>query len=239
MNNNVGLPYLYKTLVPIDKHTHKNYCLSSTKNYSFARSANAVPIHLNEAPPVCSSYPIIFVGEERIPAAALGLTEGQNLFIDNQGNWNQNHHIPSHLQCYPFRLANIDGSQQKILCFDSKSELISKENLGFEFIEHGEFSSKLKQVLNECNSLDQSFMLTRKLIKQLSEFDLFCTKTVSYKTPNSNEEKIQFTAIDETKFDALNDEQFCLLRKSGAINIVYAHLFSLSNWQRLINRASK
>ena len=46
-----------------------------------------------------------------------------------------------------------------------------------------------------------------------------------------------YWAIDEKKLGELSKEQFEELRTNGALGAIYAHILSLLNWQRIIQRA--
>ena len=46
-----------------------------------------------------------------------------------------------------------------------------------------------------------------------------------------------YMAVDEEKLNNLTNEQFVELRESGALGAIYAHMLSLLNWQRVIQRA--
>ena len=43
----------------------------------------------------------------------------------------------------------------------------------------------------------------------------------------------------EERFNALPDDKFMELKNNGAIGAVYAHMVSLLNWQRVIQRAMR
>ena len=46
-----------------------------------------------------------------------------------------------------------------------------------------------------------------------------------------------YTAISETKLNALSDAQFLELRATGALGLAFVHLASLNGWDKLINLA--
>ena len=56
--------------------------------------------------------------------------------------------------------------------------------------------------------------------------------------PVGEQQKIaDYWAIDENKLGELTPAQFEELRSNGALGAIYAHLISLLNWQRIIQRA--
>jgi hypothetical protein len=77
-------------------------------------------------------------------------------------------------------------------------------------------------------------------------FDLFEQKTVTFqpRNPDGTEagppQKIaDYWAISEERFNALPDDKFLELKANGAIGAIYAHMVSLLNWQRVIQRAMR
>ncbi len=231
-------PFLYNNLVPLHKELHAKFGLTSSDDLSFAKSAHLVPIHMNELSSIVGCYPIIFVGEDKVPAAALGIEEGKNLFINEENNqWLEHFHIPAYIQRYPFLLANDSSIENTmLLCFDADSKRITNENPAYPFYKDGEYTDTTKHIFQTCLHFHNSAQLTDKLVKELADYDIFTAKIISYTDVSGEKKSIQFIGIDEKKFDALSDEDMNKLRKTGAINIAYAHLFSMANWNRLVNR---
>ena len=78
----------------------------------------------------------------------------------------------------------------------------------------------------------------------LRRFDLFEQKSVAFQprdaqgNPLGEQQKIaDYWAISEERINALTDAQYLELKNNGAIGAVYAHLISLLNWSRVIQRA--
>ena len=53
--------------------------------FEFLRMAHAVPITVTEFGMAAGAYPLIFVGEDRAPVAVMGVRQGQNLFVTDEG----------------------------------------------------------------------------------------------------------------------------------------------------------
>ena len=73
---------------------------------------------------------------------------------------------------------------------------------------------------------------------------LFEQKSVAFQprdqqgNPQGEQQKIaDYWAVDEQKLNDLSAEQYEQLRTQGALGAIYAHMISLLNWQRVIQRA--
>ena len=77
------------------------------------------------------------------------------------------------------------------------------------------------------------------------EYGLFEQKTVTFQPrgPNGEEgppQKIaDYWAVSEEKLNQLPAEKFIEMRDNGVIGAIYAHMVSLLNWQKVIQRAMR
>ena len=88
--------------------------------------AHAMPLTVDEFTLVQRHYPIVFsVGENPIPIALMGLNEGVNVFLDDDGRPHRSRtiYIPAYIRRYPFLLARLrPDSDELSLCFDPTAE---------------------------------------------------------------------------------------------------------------------
>lgn len=235
-----GGALLYENPVPLKYVDHKDSGLSSEADtYSFAKGAHMVPLVAAEMPSIVSAYPIVFVGDDRMPVAALGIDAGNNVYIDSHDQWMAGRHIPSYIQRHPFILARDYASDKMVLCIDQNASRLTSANAGEPLFSGESLSEYTENALALCRWYEQGFQTTKAMMGILREFDLFCMKTVSYVDPEDGVKKrIQFVGIDDKKFVALSGGDKIKLHDCGAINIVYAHLFSLANWNYLVELAT-
>jgi len=77
------LPALYSDLHPVNVEEHAGSSLADEPDFKFARDEIRIPLTLPELTKACRHFPIGFSsGETPVPFAFLGLTEGENLFVD-------------------------------------------------------------------------------------------------------------------------------------------------------------
>src|SRR5690606_7378108 len=114
---------IYENIQPLsDKHRTWAVNVSS---YDFAAHLNSSPLLATEIPFAAGEYPIIFSATategEYLPLAVMGLKEGQNLFIDDNGRFSARY-IPAFIRRYPFVLAGAKDAETLTLCIDEASK---------------------------------------------------------------------------------------------------------------------
>lgn len=232
-------PIFYRQPEPLDVRRHKTLGLNDASEYQFAVGANAIPIHVGEFALVARDYPIVFVGGDTpMPVAIVGIRQNENLFVDSNGGWAAGRYIPAYVRRYPFLFLRNDSENQLILCFDKASNRVVEgaQNPFFEGEEPSEFT---KKALEFATSVQQQFSATERFMTFLKERDLLTTQQRNFVLFTGEQRSLtDFQAIDETKFNELDDEAFLSLRKTGAIGAIYCHLVSLNSWVGLIHRAN-
>lgn len=207
--------------------------------YDFVAQTNIVPLTVTEFAPATLSYPVIFVGDNKQPVAVMGLRDGENLFIDDQGQFRGDAYIPAYVRRYPFVFANDDVQKRLVLCVDRKAPFIKEGGSQPLFVD-GQPSPYVQQALEFCNNFETERQRTDSFVKMLIDLDLFETREANFtpKNPDGTTASVQkiaeYFAISEDKVKALPVEKLAELRDNGALGQIYAHLVSLLGWDRLI-----
>lgn len=207
--------------------------------FGFAKTGHAVPLTVGEFPLAALSGPIIFVGEDKIPLAVMGLNPGENMFLQDNGAFEAGVYIPAYVRRYPFVFAHDEASQQMVLCVDRKAEFIV-EGGELPFFIDGQPSDYTKSCIEFCNNFEVERQRTLSFVNLLKELDLFDTKTATFTPVNPDgtagePQKIaEYFAVSEDKLNALPAEKLVELRDNGALGQIYAHLVSLMGWDRLV-----
>src|SRR3546814_20501679 len=74
--------------------------------FAFAKEGHAIPLTVGEFPLAAVTGPIIFVGEDKLPIAVMGLNGGANMFVGENGLFEPGVYIPAYVRRYPFVFAN-------------------------------------------------------------------------------------------------------------------------------------
>ena len=209
------------------------------KPYGFVAKTNLVPLTVTEFAPAALSYPVIFIGDARMPVAVMALRGGENLFVSEAGEFRAEAYIPAYVRRYPFVFANDDAQKRLILCVDRDAPFIREGGATPMFVD-GKPSSYVEQAMEFCNNFELERQRTDAFVKLLTELDLLDTREAMF-TPRNPDgtagapQKIaEYFAVSEEKLKALPADKLVELRDNGALGQIYAHLVSLLGWDRLI-----
>jgi hypothetical protein len=240
-----GAVMFYRQPEPLNKETHGALGMSPQQApFAFTSEAHVLPLTVPEFTIAALTYPIIFIGDAKMPAAVAGVRQGQNLFVNAEGNYEPGAYVPAFVRRYPFVLAHNPGDEQMVVCIDRASPSIS-ENAEVPFFENGEPTEFTKNAIQFCNEFEQQRVVTDSFIKLAKDLDLFETRQTAY-TPRDQmgqpmgEPQLiaEYFAISETKLNALPAEKLVELRTNGALTVMYAQMISLNGWDKLIARAT-
>ena len=239
INGNV---LLYRKPEPLSVERHAKLGLMRTgEHLAFARATNFVPIVAGEFASCSADYPIVFAGEKYSPVAVLGLREGQNVFVRANGSLEPHVYAPSYLRRYPFVLATHPQGNA-IVCIDRAHETI-QENGDIPFFEDGQPSEFTRNAVQFLQAFEEQRVLTERMIEELRKLDLFEPMTSQYTPADSNRglqqpvTLAQFVGINEAKVRALDAATLKDLLDKGYLAVIFAHLMSLNNWQKLVSRS--
>ncbi len=238
-----GNVLFYKQPEPLALETHGKLGVKRIDQpFGFLRDAHAVPVTVSEFGLAAGSYPIIFVGEERTPVCVMGVRQGQNLYVQEDGNADPDAYIPAFVRRYPFVFANDDAQERLLLCVDRQAPMVT-DTPDIPFFEGDKPSKFTEDAIEFCKEFERQRRATMDFVKLLKDADLFEQKTVSF-TPRDAQGKegesqkiADYWAVSEDKLNAMPAEKYVELRDNGALGAVYAHLVSLLKWQQVINRA--
>ena len=124
-----NLPLFYKDLMPLNSRDHATWKSRTTDNATWMVGQHAVPLTVEEFIQGQRNYPIIFsAGDQPVPLALMGLNEGVNTFIDDEGKPIGEFYLPAYARRYPFLLARLTPDAQDLsLCFDPTSGAFSED----------------------------------------------------------------------------------------------------------------
>lgn len=241
-----GNVLFYQQPEPLSAEAHGHLGVKQIAHpFGFLAAAHAVPITVTEFGMVAGCYPVIFVGDDKTPIAVMGVRQGQNLYVDANGQPEQDYYVPAFARRYPFVFAADQGSDQLLLCIDRQAPMVS-DAPEVPFFVNGEASEFTNNAIEFCKEFERQRRATTDFIALMTKMDLFEQKSVSFqpRDPQGNQvgepQKIaDYWAIDEAKLNALSDEQFLELKNNGAFGAIYAHMVSLLKWQSVIQRAMR
>jgi hypothetical protein len=200
----------YEKPVLLNRETHKNSKIAPSSSFAFASKANSLYLAGVEFIEACKEYPIVFtqVGSDKIvPVAMLGLRESENLFINAEGQWSAGY-IPAFVRRYPFVLAELEGQQMGV-CIDEAYAGLNDKNGEALFDDKGNNTQFLQNALDFLNRYQVEYMRTDRFCQRLKDAGLLME---------------------------MGDKEALEIFRSGELSWVYAHLVSLSNMNRLVDK---
>jgi hypothetical protein len=227
-----NLPIFYGGLEPLSSNQHGNFKSRPSDRAPFLATAHAVPITVDEFVATQRYCPIVFsMGENAVPLALMGLNEGVNVFVDDEGKLLGDAYIPAYVRRYPFMLARIAPEAQELsLCFDPTSGLVGEYEDGLPLFDGDKPSETTNSVLKFCEEFEMSAQRTIAFMKEVAEMGLLMDGEVSIQPAGAEQPFVYrgFQMVNEEKIRELTGEQLDKMNRSGMLPLVIAHLFSVS-----------
>ena len=226
-----NLPLFYGQLEPLSSSAHGNFKLRPSDTAPFLAKSHAVPLTSDEFIVAQRFYPIVFsVGDAPVPLALMGLNEGVNVFVDENGRPTKEVYIPAYVRRYPFMLAKLQPESEELsLCFDSSSSIVGDFAEGEALFDGDKPSQTTNDILKFCEEFELSAQRTNAFMKELADLDLLIDGEVSIQ-PSDSETPFVYRGFRMVAEDKLRDMRGDTLRKinqNGILPLLVAHLFSL------------
>ena len=233
-------PFGYSTIVPLAR-TQKIRLLRQGEVPAFARNLNAIPISYTEFALIAREYPLVFTAGKDggyTPVAVLGLTAGENLY-NLGGTWAKDVYVPAYARRFPFCMARVAidkvEQQNRLICV----EQVHVDDAGEAMFDaKGQPLEKWKEIEKLLSEYEVDLERSREMCGILADYGLFEPFTMQAKF-NSGGDPLHLTGmhrVAEAKIEHLNASQLKNLVKKGILARVYAHLLSLDNFARLLDR---
>jgi hypothetical protein len=235
-------PFGYREVVPFQK-SHRVRLPGVGEMPEFVRRGNAMPISHAEFLLVARDYPIVFAtndqGKTFAAVAVLGMSAAENLFFSEAG-WAGRVYVPAYVRRYPFCMTRItvDGQEQpeRVACVEKRAINDKGEALHNAKGEALPAWEERKKLLFEYEA---DLVRSDEMSRALAALDLL--ETFSMQAIPNEGAPLSMTGmyrIAEQKLAALAPEKLKELTQQGFLARVYAHLISLNNFGRLLDRRS-
>jgi len=239
---NIQPPFGYKDIAPLDR-AQKVRLLRPGEMPEFARRLNSIPISYTEFAIVAREYPIVFTAvgktETYTPVAVLGMSADENLY-DHGGAWAGGVYVPAYARRYPFCMAKVtlDKVEQKnrLICVE-KSYVDDKAGEAL-FDAKGQPTDKWNEIERLLSEYEVDLERSSEMCGILGDYGLLEPFTMQA-TMKKGGDPLAMTGmfrVAEAKIEHLNASQLKNLVKKGILSRVYAHLLSLDNFARLLDR---
>lgn len=225
------LPLMYNQLEPLSNQVHAGFKTRGADTAPHLSKIHAVPILLDEFVSAQRFYPIVFsLGDNPVPLALMGLNEGVNTFLDDEGKLLGTTYVPAYMRRYPFMLARVSQDADTLsLCFDPSSGLVGDFEEGQPLFDGDQPSETTKNILKFCEEFEVSAQRTNQFMEELKKADLLMQGEVSVQLNNDVQPSIYrgFNMVNEEKLRDLRGDELRRMNQNGMLPLIFAHLFSL------------
>lgn len=226
-----SLPILYSDLVPLNSQEHAGFRLRAVDAAPFLTKHHAIPLTVDEFVQAQRFLPIVFsAGDEPVPLALMGLNEGVNTIVDDEGKLRGNTYVPAYVRRYPWMLARLRPDTDELsLCFDPSGGTIGDFDDGEPLFADGEATELTKNILGFCEQFEQAAARTGQFVKDLKAHDLLMDGEVAIQQPDNDKPYVYrgFQMVNEQKLRDLRGDVLRKISQNGMLPLIHAHLFSL------------
>ncbi|MFE8585962.1 SapC family protein [Sphingomonas sp. NCPPB 2930] len=225
------LPQFYRAVTPLMSQLHHKLVFQDREraDYRYAANSPAIVLTTDEFIPAQADYPIVFSsGDTPMPVVLTGMPGGLNCHVDGEGQWEAERYVPAYVRRYPFLLAKLDDKATDLtLCFDSESDRFVEEEAGNLFADD-EPTDRAREILSFCEQFEGAVRRTESFVNELRDLDLLVEAEASMPGEDGTPRILRgFQMVSEDKLKALRGDQYRKLVQSGALALIFAHLFSL------------
>ena len=226
------LPIFYKNLQPLSSSLHSNFKSRTSDRAPYLANNHAIPLTIDEFAHAQRFFPIVFsTGENPVPLGLLGLNEGVNVFVDDEGKPYNPFYIPAYVRRYPYMLARLKPDAQELsLCFDPESGLVGDFEDGAPLFDGEKPSEQLNAILKFCEEFEVSAQRTAAFVKELEAMELLIDGEVTIQPEGAEQPFIYrgFKMVSEEKLRDMRGDELRKINQNGILALITAHLFSLS-----------
>ena len=236
-----NLPLFYNAIEPINVGQHGKMKVRGDLKVPRFFANHAVPVTVDEFALVQRHFPIVFaVGDNPVPIALMGLNEGVNVFLNEDGTVrDESTYLPAYLRRFPFLLARLrPDSDELSLCVDPTAEAVGTFKEGQPLFDGDQPSEATKNILRFCEQFEAAGQRTSAFVQELTKSGLLMDGEVAIQ-PQGNEQPFVyrgFKMVDEEKLRGLRGDELRKMNQNGLLPLIYAHLFSLSLMRDVFGR---
>lgn len=219
------LPLLSNRVVGVDPELHSGLRLNRDAGFGFAARAQFVPLGLDEIEAAAQDCPVLFT-------AGSVLHQGGNLFVEADGAWKRATYIPAYVRAFPFVLVKTQDSNEVFLGMDpDASDFNSAE--GDPLFNDDKPSKALNEAIALTSAVRNSLLASEEFAHTLDQAGLLELEEATINFTNGGT-----ALVRGFKVEKLSDETFLSWRRRNWIPPIYAHLFSMRSWARLMEAAA-
>lgn len=235
----------YEQPIALNRERHRHLKLASaTGDYSFSQRTNSLLIAATELVDAAMRYPVVFVGKPGGPytlAVMVGLSDPDNLFLAADGSWEPDCYIPAFARRYPFVLAEggAHATDELTVCVDEAFAGLNDTDGTALFEADGTASAMLQGAIDFMQMFHVEMQRTHAFAQRMADLGLLAPKTIEVERNGKKQVVDGLYIVDTVKLQALDDAALVRLVRSGDMQLIDAHLFSLKQVGSLAARLDR
>jgi hypothetical protein len=234
----ISPPYGFAAVTPLQAHMRLKAWDNLPIPPEFTK-AHALPVSVGEAFEAARTYPLVF-GDGDVMVAVMGLQQNENLFV-HDGAWEASAYMPATMRRYPFCTSNvrIDGVLQNdaLICVES-SFIAGEGEDGTPIVGADGQPTPQFDVRNQfVQAHDADLRNTMRLVNYFNKLGLLKEFTLTAKLPDGNDFQLGgMLRVDPEVLRVQPAKDLRALIENGGMALIYTHLNSLPNFDRLLAR---
>ncbi len=223
------------TWIALSKKEHLDKAISANRNYLFAKKIILSPVASFEISQAVSAVPLVFapLDENYQLCSVLGMEQGKNLMIDQEGRWGAKF-IPAILQAHPFAIGQLENGGNTILFKKDNDFIVNRGEGDPLFNEDGSEGHILKKYVQLLTNIRKSESYLQRACVLIRDLELLQPCPIKVQKADGAFLNLQgLSTIDVNKLRELEEEKFLKLREYGALELIYAHLYSMGCFNHL------
>lgn len=239
---NIKPPTGYTSISPLLKH-HRVALPSGERTPAFVHDTHALPLSFTEIAPASRNYPVAFSsadgGKTFTLTAVLGLQQNQNMYLMDDGHWDRRVYLPAYVRRYPFCMARVtrngDAQGERVVCVDDSAIDADGDEL---FDEKGDALPTWSRIENFVTEYERDLMRAEEFCKLVAGIGILEPISVTAELGEFTMQLTGFHRVQREALAKLPEKSLRSLLGGDAMDAVFAHLWSLTNFQRMLDRRS-
>lgn len=234
-------PFGYAAIVPLDRD-HRVRLPASGWVPPGLRSTALLPVSVGEFAAAGRDYPIAFIAVAQgfAPVLVLGLEPGENLFATGE-RWAADVYPPAYLRRYPFCTASVslggETQQDRLICVDKTCLAADGEPMFAAGAAADPAVQRWQRIQQMLAEFDADNERTARLCALLAAHDLLEPFSVRAAPAAGAAQTIGgLLRVAEKRLETLPETALRELLRSGGMAAIHAHLNSLLQFGRLLDR---
>lgn len=233
------LPLFFRRIVAVAAPTHGHLRLDRSVGVGFAATAQSVPVGLTEIEAAAQHFPVLFTGGATPTVVALlGLREGQNLFIRADGTWTPESYAPAYVRAFPFISVEDAASRSQVVAVEADAPQL-RADAGVPLFEDGRPSAALGEAMAFAKALREAMVAANSFASTLNAAGILEDEEATVNFTAGGSARIRgFKIVKAERLAEVDDATYLDWRRMGWVAAIYAHLYSIGRWGRLIELAA-